>query len=530
MEYDVVIVGSGMSGLTAAAYLVKSGMNVLLCEKEKKVGGLVGSFDFNGFTFDSGIRAIENSGIVRPMLRQLGINVEFVRNPVSIGIENEVVNLSSKDSLSDYLRMLGHQFPGRGSEIERIGGEIRRIMHYMDVMYGIDNPLFMDMMKDKEYLYGTILPWSMKFLLTIGKIKKLNKPVVEYLRKFTDDMVLIDMIAQHFFRNTPTFFALSYFSLYLDYQYPKGGTGALTSKMERFILDNHGEIRTSTEIRTIDPGAHKAVDANGDVIAYKKLIWAADLRKLYSIVNADAIAGKKEKHAFIAQQEAVSDKIGGDSVLTLYLTADLNKSHFAAISNAHFFYTPRKIGLTAVCPETPDVFTADKSVVLDWLMKYFQHTTYEISIPVLRDETLAPEGQTGLIVSTLFDYKLTKDIAAAGWYEEFKEFSNKCITNSLMASIYPDLRNKIIDSFVSTPLTIEKINGSSEGAITGWSFTNSSIPVVSDMTKVAASVLTPIPDVLQAGQWSYSPSGLPIAIMTGKLAADKVTGKKTFGR
>jgi phytoene dehydrogenase-like protein len=36
------------------------------------------------------------------------------------------------------------------------------------------------------------------------------------------------------------------------------------------------------------------------------------------------------------------------------------------------------------------------------------------------------------------------------------------------------------------------------------------------------SVKTPIPNVYQAGQWTYSPSGLPISIMTGKIAADKV--------
>jgi len=27
--------------------------------------------------------------------------------------------------------------------------------------------------------------------------------------------------------------------------------------------------------------------------------------------------------------------------------------------------------------------------------------------------------------------------------------------------------------------------------------------------------------VLQAGQWTYSPSGLPIALITGKLAANQ---------
>ena len=68
MKYDVVIVGGGIAGLTSAAFLSKTGYNVLVCEKESKVGGLVNSFDFKGYTFDGGIRAIENSGIVLPML------------------------------------------------------------------------------------------------------------------------------------------------------------------------------------------------------------------------------------------------------------------------------------------------------------------------------------------------------------------------------------------------------------------------------------------------------------------------------
>ena len=45
---------------------------------------------------------------------------------------------------------------------------------------------------------------------------------------------------------------------------------------------------------------------------------------------------------------------------------------------------------------------------------------------------------------------------------------------------------------------------------------------MSKLPQVARSVLTPIPDTYQAGQWTYSPSGLPISILTGKLAADRV--------
>ena len=55
-----------------------------------------------------------------------------------------------------------------------------------------------------------------------------------------------------------------------------------------------------------------------------------------------------------------------------------------------------------------------------WIREYLALTTYEISCPVLRDPALAPAGKTGVIVSTLMDYRLVKAIAEAGWYPAFK--------------------------------------------------------------------------------------------------------------
>jgi hypothetical protein len=74
-------------------------------------------------------------------------------------------------------------------------------------------------------------------------------------------------------------------------------------------------------------------------------------------------------------------------------------------------------------------------------------------------------------------------------------------------------------------LSIARAVGSSEGAITGWAFTGSAMPAVNRMQNVSRSVLTALPDIYQAGQWAYSPSGLPIAILTGKLAADRAMKK-----
>ena len=118
MKHDAIIVGGGIAGLTAAAFLVKQGRSVLLCEKENKLGGLVGSFAVDGFTFDSGLRAMENSGVLLPMLQSLGLELEFLENEVAIGVGNDVVRLTGEESLKAYSDMLKQAFPG---DVEDIG-------------------------------------------------------------------------------------------------------------------------------------------------------------------------------------------------------------------------------------------------------------------------------------------------------------------------------------------------------------------------------------------------------------------------
>jgi len=519
-----------MAGLTAAAYVSRAGLKVLLCEKEEKTGGLVNSFEYEGFVFDGGIRAIENSGIVLPMLRELGIEIDFLPSPVSIGIGKDVVRIGSKDSLGAYQELLDKHFPEDKQDIAGIIREIGKIMGYMDVLYGIDNPLFLDLRNHPETVFRTILPWLLRYLLTAPKVAKLDKPVDEHLSGFTTNRALLDIIVQHFFQKTPAFFALSYFSLYLDYRYPRGGTGALSQAMEQFNLEHGCEIRRDTEIIGVDPVRNQAADSRGNVYPYRKLVWAADLKTLYRVLDVTSLTNGKVIGGIEARRKALSGKIGGDSVFTLYLTVDLETKYFAEIPSAHFFYTPSTSGLSQVSldelhhddPTIPAGFIHDRSLIDDWLRRYLELTTYEISCPALRDASLAPEGKTGLIISSLFDYSLTKHIQAMGWYDEFKQRMSERIIELLDATIYPGLKAAVIDSFTSTPLTIERVSGNSEGAITGWAFTNDFIPAVNKLPRVASSVLTPIPDTYQAGQWTYSPAGLPISILTGKLAADRV--------
>jgi len=536
MKYDAIVVGGGIAGLTAAAYIARAGQSVVLFERQHKVGGLVQTFDRNGIYFDGGLRSIENSGIVFPMLKQLGIDIEFAKSNISIGIGDSVLKLKGKESVDEYEEFLIQQYPENSNDIKAIIDEIKKIMGYMDILYGIDNPAFLNIAEDREYLMKVILPWMFKFIFTIRKIKKINEPVENYLKRFTKNQAIIDIIAQHFFQKTPTSFALSYFSLYLDYHYPKGGTATLINKLEEYIIQHGGIIKTNVTIQSLQPEEKFVLDTVGNRTDYSNLIWAGDMKQMYNIIPVEKLKNTRLVSKIEEKRSHLKDLKGGDSVFTVYLSVNENKEYFNKICTGHFFYTPNKRGLSIVDKKDIEAFLNTKTIdkenitlknkVKKYLEDYFRMNTFEIAIPALRDIDLAPEGQVGLVVSLLYDYTLAKKIETFGWTAEIKEFLEQISIQILDESIFPGLKDKVFGCFSSSPLTIEKLTGNTEGGITGWAFTNPYMPAVSSMLGISKSVETPLPSIFQAGQWTYSPAGLPISILTGKLASDKVLKAK----
>ena len=56
-DYDVLIIGGGLAGLTSAYTLQKQGARVAVIEERGRPGGLICSGRFGDFTFDIGAEA-----------------------------------------------------------------------------------------------------------------------------------------------------------------------------------------------------------------------------------------------------------------------------------------------------------------------------------------------------------------------------------------------------------------------------------------------------------------------------------------
>ena len=525
----VVIVGAGVGGMTAAAYLCREDYDVLLIDKNDYTGGLVQTFEREGFSFDSGPRAFLNSGMLKPILNDLGIEWETMDNKVSIAIEDHKFTVESMESIKEYQDILLNLFPDKAEDIDKIMKSMKKLSEYTKTLYAFDNPYFVDYMSDKKRVITQLLPWTFKLLYAMKKFEQYDMPMEEYLSEFTDSQPLKDIITQVFFRGTPTYFALGYFYVWLDYFYPKGGIGVLPKLLHNKIAEDGCKFKLNTEIKEIMPAESKVIDTDGNEYEYDYLIWAADLKTLYKETNSKGLENEVVKNIELQTERILAAK-PAESVFIEYLALDIPPTYFKDKGGAHVFYTDSKQGLgelhRGIKEELLENFDKkSKEEVFLWLDELCKYNTYEISIPALRDASLAPVGQSAMMISCLFDYEVMEKIDKAGWTKEFKERMEENIINVLSATFYKELDQKILFKFSSTPTTISSMIGSSGGAIVGWSFETKS-PVINTLKEMPKSALTPIPNVFQAGQWAYAPAGVPVAMLTGWHSYKEVTKKK----
>jgi phytoene dehydrogenase-like protein len=79
----VAIVGGGIAGLAAAAFLARAGRAVTLYEQASAVGGLARTADREGYRFNFGPHALYRGGPAAPILRDLGVTWSGKKPPTA---------------------------------------------------------------------------------------------------------------------------------------------------------------------------------------------------------------------------------------------------------------------------------------------------------------------------------------------------------------------------------------------------------------------------------------------------------------
>ncbi|KAM4691931.1 all-trans-retinol 13,14-reductase-like [Rhinophrynus dorsalis] len=136
---DVVVIGSGIGGLSVAALLAKAGKKVLVLEQHDQAGGSCHTFEQHGYEFDVGIHYLgqmHEAGMLRVIMDQLTegqLQWNRLEDPYdSIILGPNQYHLSS--GKTEFANTLKKQFPGEEEAIEKFMTLVKKVALHVPLL------------------------------------------------------------------------------------------------------------------------------------------------------------------------------------------------------------------------------------------------------------------------------------------------------------------------------------------------------------------------------------------------------------
>ncbi len=476
MNYDVIIIGAGLGGLTAGAKLSREGKKVLLLEQHSQPGGCATTFKRGAFTLEVGLHEMDGPvprDIKTRIFNDLDVfnNVELIKIPEFYRFINDRIAFTVPHDPLLASGRLSELFPDESAGIKAYFEQIL-------------NPR----KKTNENDAGDLNLGE--FLDSIIKNNDLKLILLGNLGYFHDDPYTLSL----------AYYSIAQGSYYSGgASYIKGGSQMLSDHLAGYIKNHGGEVLLShlvTGIKTNDGRAGSVTyrrKGNSEIIE----AFADEIIANNAIPNLpDMISGT----AGVELKNEYSGLRSGASLLTLYLG---------------FGSSPRELGnkYYSTCLFDDSVKTqADifKNGRDDYSRRSFIFVDYSQI-----DSGLATGGRSVGSVCCI-DY-------TEGWqglgrkeYITKKEHVASVLIERL-DKIFPGIKSTIEYYEVGTPVTVERYTLNPGGAVYGFAQTPS---------KKIIEPLKSVNNLHIASAWGRTGGGFSGAIYGGYLCACNILRKR----
>ncbi len=407
--YDVVVIGSGLGGLTAANILAREGLSVLLLEQHYKLGGLATWFKRpGGHIFDISLHGFPY-GMVKSSRRYWTQEIaDSIVQLEGVRFDNPMFSLTTTFDRKDFTKLLTSDF---GIEQEAVDGffNTARGMNFYDDQSKTTRDLFDEFFPGREDVVRLLME-----PITYANGSTLEDPAITYGIVFSNFMSKGVFVFQ-------------------------GGTDKLVKSMEREMKSNGVDVRINCNVEKINVRNSKveSITVNGRTVKTKAVVSNSNLRATIF----DLIGEEHFDQQFVEDARAV--RLNNSST-QVYMAMNPDDT------------VPRETGDLLFC-STADRFQTDLLLSRDITSR-----TFSFYYPDTRPDG---KGRTLIVSSTNANYADWVDMDKAE-YDASKADLIETTLDSLEKYV-PNCRERIAHVECATPVTFEHytkhINGSSFG-------------------------------------------------------------------